>query len=96
MRKSGYYDVSGYAVQNINNVFGEFACEFLEGRRRALELVQSGELMRPSLDYSVESLKAVDDYLCALHRRRPEVHHESHAAIGDRGLESSAEVPPCR
>ena len=56
----------------VNDTFEEFA-EFFTGEREAGEgLAHASVLNQSALDYSLESLKSVDEYLQYLSERRPE------------------------
>jgi hypothetical protein len=54
-------------VENLNDVFEEFAAYFAGGRDCDRPMAHSGLLKRDKLDYTVASLETVDKYLKYLH-----------------------------
>jgi hypothetical protein len=59
-------------VENINDIFAEFAACFAGTLDGDGEIVHPERLKRDKLDYSLASLKVVDEYLMYLHEHRPE------------------------
>jgi hypothetical protein len=59
-------------VETVNDVFAEFAACFAGTLDADEEIVYPERLDRSKLDYSLASLKVVDDYLSFLHENRPE------------------------
>jgi len=57
----------GVLVENLNDVFEEFAAYFAGGRDCDRPMAHSGLLKRDRLDYTVASLESVDEYLKYLH-----------------------------
>src|SRR5262252_8459413 len=57
----------GVLVENLNDVFEEFAAYFAGGRDCDRPMAHSGLLKRDRLDYTVASLETVDEYLKYLH-----------------------------
>lgn len=57
-------------MQDVNDTFKEFSECFCGTVREEGEIVYFERLARDRLDYSVESLKYVDDYLVFLHSNR--------------------------
>jgi hypothetical protein len=55
-------------MQSMNDIFEEFAAWFVGVPDGARDVVHPERLDRTRLDYSIESLKAVDEYLGDLHR----------------------------
>lgn len=58
-------------MQDVNDIFGEFAAGFVGTLNGDGEIVHVKKLDRSKLDYSVASLKVVDKYLEYLHKKRP-------------------------
>jgi hypothetical protein len=56
----------------VNEPFAEFAACFVGTQKGDGEIAHAGHLDRSKLDYTVESLRAVDAYLTFLHQNRPE------------------------
>jgi hypothetical protein len=61
-----------FRVENVNDIFAEFAACFAGTLNGDGEIVYPERLDRSRLDYSLASLKMVDDYLSYLHENRPE------------------------
>ncbi len=59
-------------MENVNDIFAEFAACFAGTLDGDSEVVHPERLKRDKLDYSLASLKVVDDYLKYLHEHRPE------------------------
>jgi hypothetical protein len=59
-------------VENVNDILGEFAACFAGILDGDGEIVHPKRLKRDKLDYSLDSLKVVDEYLEYLHEHRPE------------------------
>src|SRR5438105_515385 len=59
-------------MQDVNDIFAEFAECFVGKVRGKSDIVLSTHLHRALLDYSVESLKSVDAYLQRLHGTAPQ------------------------
>jgi hypothetical protein len=59
-------------VDNVNDIFEEFAACFTGALDGDGEIVHPERLTQDNLDYSVASLKVVDEYLGFLHQHRPE------------------------
>jgi hypothetical protein len=59
-------------MENVNEIFAEFAACFVGNLDGDGEIVYSERLDRSSLDYSLLSLKVVDEYLKHLHENRAE------------------------
>jgi hypothetical protein len=59
-------------VEYVNDIFGEFSACFTGALDGDGEIVHPERLEREKLDYSVASLKVVDEYLKYLHEHRPE------------------------
>ena len=59
-------------MQNVNDIFAEFAACFTGELQDDIDIVHPERLDRSRLDYSMESLKRVDDYLAFLHDNHPE------------------------
>ena len=59
-------------MESVNDIFGEFAACFVGTMEGDGEIVHPEQLNRAKLDYSLASLKAVDNYLKYLHENRPE------------------------
>jgi hypothetical protein len=57
---------------NVNGIFAEFAACFAGTLDAGEEIVHPERLDRGKLDYSLSSLKVVDEYLEFLHDKRPE------------------------
>jgi hypothetical protein len=62
----------GFRVEYVNDIFAEFAACFVGALDGDGEIVHPDRLDRARLDYSVASLKVVDEYLSHLHHHRPE------------------------
>jgi hypothetical protein len=59
-------------MENVNDIFAEFAASFAGTLDGDGEIVLPERLDRSKLDYSIPSLKVVDDYLQYLHENRPD------------------------
>jgi hypothetical protein len=59
-------------MRNVNEIFGEFAACFTGQMDGDGDIVYADRLDRSRLDYSVQSLQAVDEYLMHLHENRLE------------------------
>ena len=59
-------------MENVNDIFAEFAACFAGTLEGDSEIVFPKQLNRSNLDYSLPSLKLVDEYLKYLHENRPE------------------------
>ncbi|WP_067699039.1 hypothetical protein [Nocardia jejuensis] len=59
-------------METINDVFAEFAAIFAGEIEATEEIVDADRLARERLDFSVESLEAVDEYLAHLREVLPE------------------------
>ncbi len=59
-------------MENINCALEELAALFANGSNEGDEIISSERLDRSRLNYSLESLGAVDDYLAYLHENRPQ------------------------
>lgn len=59
-------------MTDVNEIFEEFAAAFVGEIEGEGDIVHAGRLGRGRLDYSLESLKAVDEYLAHLHEEPPE------------------------
>ncbi|MFN3168893.1 MAG: hypothetical protein ACE37H_17735 [Phycisphaeraceae bacterium] len=59
-------------MEDVNEIFESFAECFVGNLSNDEEIAHSAILKRDALDYSVESLKAVDAYLDYLHEHRPD------------------------
>ncbi|HEY7313687.1 MAG TPA: hypothetical protein VH643_30335 [Gemmataceae bacterium] len=59
-------------MENVNDIFVEFAACFVGSLDGDGEIVHPEHLDRSKLDYSVESLKVVDEYLTYLHDNHSE------------------------
>ncbi len=53
----------------VDDIFEEFACAFIGRVKGAGEIAEKRKLNRKRLDFSVDSLHVVDDYLLVLHER---------------------------
>ena len=53
----------------VDDIFEEFACAFIGRVKGADEIAEKRKLNRKRLDFSVDSLHVVDDYLLVLHER---------------------------
>jgi hypothetical protein len=58
-------------VEHVNEVFAEFAARFAGSLAGEGEIVFAAHLDRARLDYSIDSLKAVDEYLAHLRANQP-------------------------
>ena len=59
-------------MEYVNEIFGGFAACFAGTLEGDGEIVHPERLGREKLDYTLTSLKAVDEYLTYLHEHRPE------------------------
>lgn len=59
-------------MEYVNDIFGEFAACFVGALDGDGEIIHPEQLVRAKLDYSIGSLKGVDDYLKYLHENRPD------------------------
>jgi hypothetical protein len=59
-------------MENVNNIFAEFAACFVGELNGDGEIVHPERLDRQKLDYSLPSLRVVDEYLKYLHTNHPE------------------------
>ena len=59
-------------MENVDDIFAEFAACFVGSLDGDGEIVHPEHLDRSKLDYSVESLKVVDEYLTYLHHNHSE------------------------
>lgn len=57
-------------MQNVNEIFADFASRFVTGQRGGGDVAFVERLKRNELDYALQSLNAVDDYLAILHAER--------------------------
>jgi hypothetical protein len=64
--------IEAFSLQFVNDIFEEFAAYFVGAKVGDDEIVHPGRLDRSQLDYSVTSLKAVDNYLTYLHENHPQ------------------------
>jgi hypothetical protein len=59
-------------MQNVNDIFADFAAAFVGRLRGDGDIVHPERLNRDQLDYSLASLQLVDEYLDHLHANHPE------------------------